>query len=56
MNKDYTYTIHYGDPFYHDYKGKTIKEIEKEFPVRGNWVYHIKKDGTIEKWMFLGLY
>ena len=47
------YTILYGNPIYDQYKGRSPKDLEKEYPVMGDWVMHIKKDGTMEKWMFL---
>ena len=50
------YTILYGNPFYDQYNGRSIEDLEKEYPVIGDWVYLKDKDGTLSKWMFLGLY
>jgi len=50
------YTIAYGNPVYAQYHGRSPKELEEEFPVKGEWVYHKLQNGTIEKWMYLGLW
>ena len=49
------YAVKYGNPVY-EYKGRSPKELEKEYPVVGDWVYHKEEDGTLTKWMFLGLW